>query len=285
MSLQNNLSIRPASTTALYRHPYHSQQSVQQQHQHYYARPPSIQPYQYHSQSQQQVIGHGSSRNQTSTNAYKNYNEPHSHVLELILNSDEPIPTQELTHVNVNGYQGVQLNRQEETEWRGGLPLDRYPINQDPNPEIIRKKASKPIKYQQKVAVRYLNPPPIKPGDLVIRERQTSLPPAPPLLVRQYQHNTQLRTPSPIVLREAPPRPPSVFESKVVRIQNKLPPLPRRLIVEKLPEAPQKPAPIIIEKWLPYKPRKVKVIFQRAAAPTAPTDLSSGCCSQQTQQK
>jgi len=34
---------------------------------------------------------------------------------------------------------------------------------------------------------------------------------------------------------------------------------PRKVIIERLPELPPKPAPIIIEKWLPYEPQRRKV--------------------------
>lgn len=36
------------------------------------------------------------------------------------------------------------------------------------------------------------------------------------------------------------------------------------MIIERLPPIPSKPQSIIIERWLPYKPLKRKVIFQRA---------------------
>ncbi len=45
----------------------------------------------------------------------------------------------------------------------------------------------------------------------------------------------------------------------------KLPPPPRKVIIERLPEFPPKPQPVIIERWLPYPPVKRKVIYQRLA--------------------
>jgi hypothetical protein len=44
----------------------------------------------------------------------------------------------------------------------------------------------------------------------------------------------------------------------------KIPPPPRKVIIERLPPLPSKPQSIIIERWLPYKPLKRKVIYQRA---------------------
>ena len=63
--------------------------------------------------------------------------------------------------------------------------LSQYPINYDPSPEIIRRKATDhhaPIVYKQQIAVRYLCPPtPPPPAPLIIREvRQPALAPLPP---------------------------------------------------------------------------------------------------------
>ena len=43
----------------------------------------------------------------------------------------------------------------------------------------------------------------------------------------------------------------------------KIPPPPRKVIIERLPQLPPKPQSIIIERWLPYKQLKRKVIFSR----------------------
>ena len=41
------------------------------------------------------------------------------------------------------------------------------------------------------------------------------------------------------------------------------------MIIERLPPIPSKPQSIIIERWLPYRPLKRRVIFQRAGAADA----------------
>ena len=47
-----------------------------------------------------------------------------------------------------------------------------------------------------------------------------------------------------------------------------LPPPPRKVVIERLPPLPSKPQPLIVERWLPYRPScKRRVIFQ-----TAPPD-------------
>jgi hypothetical protein len=195
-------------------------------------------------------------------------NEPRSNLVEAILQSNNPVPVNETEQISVNGVRGIYANRTENAQWRGAVPLEQYQLNQDSNPEVIRKKPTEKVRYTQEIAVRYLNPPPApKPGDLIVRQMPgRQMPAAPPLIVQEQGRDAA--TPPPVVYREAPPRPPSVFENKVVRIEGRaLPPQPRRLVVEKFQAEPQKPAPIIIERWLPYKPRKVKVIYQRVQAP------------------
>jgi hypothetical protein len=50
------------------------------------------------------------------------------------------------------------------------LPLDRYRLNEDPCPHLIRKKPTDKVQYTQNINVRYLKPPePPKSGDIVIR--------------------------------------------------------------------------------------------------------------------
>jgi hypothetical protein len=44
------------------------------------------------------------------------------------------------------------------------------------------------------------------------------------------------------------------------------PPPPRRVIVERLSHLPQRPQDIIVEKWLPYRPQKRRVVYQRAVS-------------------
>ena len=46
-----------------------------------------------------------------------------------------------------------------------------------------------------------------------------------------------------------------------------MPPPPRKVVIERLPQMPQKPQSIIIERWLPYQENlKRKVIFQKIAS-------------------
>jgi hypothetical protein len=143
---------------------------------------------------------------------------------------------------------------------------NQYPLNQDPNPEHIRRHNNDRITYKQDVAIRYLQPPTPPPsGPVIIREIRAPQPPeAPPLII--HQRPPVPVTPPPIIIRERPPVPPPIEPPRIV---NKYlpapPPPPRKVIIERQAPLPQKPQPIIIEKWLPYKPSpERRVVVERA---------------------
>lgn len=83
--------------------------------------------------------------------------ESYSYLSETeaaILRSDVPIylPDGEHTEeITVNGQKGLWVNRQEIVNWRGPIPITAYEINQDPNPEVIRKRTAQQINYIQEV--------------------------------------------------------------------------------------------------------------------------------------
>lgn len=148
------------------------------------------------------------------------------------------------------------------------IPLDQYRLNEDPCPEIIRKKPSDRVTYTQNIAVRYLKPPaPAPAGDIVIQQlpdRQVA--PAPPLHVRQQQPSRP--NPAPLVVREAPPPPPPQVPGQFHQIPGKvIPPPARKVITEYLPPCPPKPQQVIIERWLPYEAPQQKVVYQPAKPP------------------
>lgn len=54
--------------------------------------------------------------------------------------------------VTVQGETGLLVNRSEITSFSGPIPLSEYPINEDPNPEVIHKRADPPVvSYVQEV--------------------------------------------------------------------------------------------------------------------------------------
>ncbi|CAF1594051.1 unnamed protein product [Rotaria sp. Silwood1] len=139
----------------------------------------------------------------------------------------------------------------------------------DPDPQIVRRATTEgPIIYQQKILVRFLQPPAIPPpGPLIIKEVRPVQPPPPlPLIVRQRAQ--PLPPPSPLILRERPPIPPTIIASQtIIRRLPARPVPPRSVIIERIPPPPQKPRDIIIERWIPYGPQpKRRTIVQRAPA-------------------
>ena len=152
------------------------------------------------------------------------------------------------------------------------------PTSRPSSPVIIRKK-SKDFVVKQQVDIQLLRPfTPPPPGPIIIREiRRKASSSHPPITIHQRLENTghiQLsKTPSPIVFRERPPpRPPRTSSSHPTIVYRQVPstPPPPTVIMERLrPNVAaviQKPAPILIERWLPYPPeQKRKVIYERVS--------------------
>jgi len=189
-----------------------------------------------------------------------------SQIEQAILRSTVPIEISETEEISVNGERGVWANKSEVAAWRGDLSINEYKIHQDSNPEIITKRFSQNVEYVQELAIRYLRPPTPPGGEIVITmEPNTATGPAPPLIIRQQP--ARATTPEPLVIREAPPQPPQPVGPKRITISGKrLPPPPRKVVIERLAPLPSKPQNVIVERWLPYAEVKRRVIFKPAAA-------------------
>lgn len=191
-----------------------------------------------------------------------------SQVELSILRSVNPVDVTEKEEITVLGQKGVWMNRDEVMAWKGDIPLEQYLINEDANPEIINRKISIEIEYVQELAVRYLRPPtPPAPGEIVITmEANYATNPAPPLIIRQQPPRPS--TPEPLIVREAPPSPPRPIGSKRITISGKrIPPPPRKVVIERLAPLPSKPQNVIIERWLPYGEVKRRVVFNKPTKP------------------
>jgi len=188
--------------------------------------------------------------------------QPHN-IEHEIRTATVPISSNESEEANALGYRGILLNRGQINSWTGPVPINQYPVNQDPNPEVITKVSGQPVEYNQEIQVRYLRPPtPAPHGDIIIKEQaSTVLPQAPPLILRQVP--TAPHQPETLIVREHPPAPPASYPQKVITIsgKNREPPK-RRVIIEKLAPLPTKPQNIIIERWLPFKTQARRVIFE-----------------------
>lgn len=191
-----------------------------------------------------------------------------SQVELAILRSTKPIEVTETEEITVLGNRGLWTNKAEVMAWKGDLPIDQYLINEDNNPEIINRKISEEVEYVQELAIRYLRPPtPPAPGEIVItQEPNYATGPAPPLVIRQQPARPE--TPEPLIVREAPPQPPKPVGSKRITISGKrIPPPPRKVVIERLAPLPSKPQNVIIERWLPYGEVKRRVVFNKPTLP------------------
>lgn len=223
--------------------------------------------------SQGSVAGSGNSTYTTGSSSLNTASSPIgggylSEIESAILRSQVPIEINETEEITVLGHRGIWANKQEVSQWHGDLPIHEYEINEDQNPEILTKKSDQSLEYVQELAIRYLRPPtPPTPGEIYItQEANQPTAPAPPLIIRQQPPRAE--TPEPLVIREAPPTPPETVGRKVITISGKrLPPPPRKVIIERLAPLPSKPQNVIIERWLPYAPVKRRVIFNRSSAP------------------
>jgi hypothetical protein len=204
-----------------------------------------------------QVSRGGHQQQQQQHGAYR------SQIAEQVINAQQPVNIQATEQFSHGNYRGLYLNKQEVDAFRGPMPIEQYKINDDPNPEVVKKRLDK-VKYTQEVAVRYLQPPlPPKPGNIIIRERQSTIPPAPPVVLRQEGQGAT--TPAPLVFRERPPKAPVCIPEQVVEVDgDAIPPPARRVVVEKLSNLPPKPQNVILEKWLPYQKQKRRVVFEPA---------------------
>lgn len=191
-----------------------------------------------------------------------------SQIEQEVINAQTPIQTHETERINAAGYSGIYLNKREADQYRGQIPIEQIKINEDPNPEVIKKRLNK-LKYKQEVSVKYLQPPAApKPGDLIIREKQQAAGAAPPVVLRQEGQGAC--TPPPLVYREQPPPKPCAIPEQVVEVEgDPLNPPARRVVVEKLSNLPQKPQNILIEKWLPYKNQKRRVRYEKGCGQQA----------------
>jgi hypothetical protein len=90
-----------------------------------------------------------------------------SEVERQLLNATQPMTDLSGTHETITaaGYTGLLLNKKEVDQWRGTVPVENYPINNDPDPEVIRKRIDKVV-YEQVCATRWLNPGPAPRGGL-----------------------------------------------------------------------------------------------------------------------
>ncbi|CAF3663480.1 unnamed protein product [Rotaria sordida] len=135
----------------------------------------------------------------------------------------------------------INTNSSEETNYY----LERLGANiyKDSSPKIIRRARSEsPVKQEQRVFVRYLQPPPVPPpGPLIIKEVRPRQP-SPPLSLVIHEYAPSPPSPPPLILRERPPTPPKYIPSEtIIRTLPVLPAPPRSVVIERFSLPPDNP--------------------------------------------
>ncbi|UJR34596.1 hypothetical protein I4U23_027372 [Adineta vaga] len=142
--------------------------------------------------------------------------------------------------------------------------LDSHGISLCKSPNVIqRTEYGASAEYEQRVCLRYLQPPPLPPpGPLTIEEIRKPGPPGSILTIREQP--TIVDAPPPLVLRERPPTPPIIPgpERKTVYISSDSI-QERSIVIERYPAIQEKPRDIIIERWLPYGPLPEREIIRK----------------------
>lgn len=213
-------------------HQQHQQQQQQQQQYQQYYQQPQYSTIQYVTPNLNQNIGYSNEARVATPTRLEQTGSYESNVEREIIGSTSPVSVHETEEINVLGQRGIYMNKSEVQGWSRAsqVPIGDYPINNDPQPQVIHKRPKQMVNYIQEMAVRYLQPPtPEPPGDIVIRqEANVQTAPAPPLIIRQQPPRAP--TPEPIIIREKPPEPPKPVGPKVITISGKvLPPPPRKV--------------------------------------------------------
>ena len=94
-----------------------------------------------------------------------------SPIEQAILRSNVPIELDETEEISALGVNGIWANKTENINWESYYRISDYTINEDMNPQVIKKKVSQNLEYVQELAFRYLKPPtPPLPGDIIIKQ-------------------------------------------------------------------------------------------------------------------
>ncbi|CAF2381047.1 unnamed protein product [Rotaria sp. Silwood2] len=145
--------------------------------------------------------------------------------------------------------------------------LDVDDLNLDSDPIIETHEADEQV-YKQQVYLRQYQPPTPEPVEIQIQEVVVKpKPQRPPIhvYVGQASDRDIQRTPSPILIKSAPPQPqphlnePIVY-NKYIPVDYKQP--PQQIIIHRYPEMPPKPRPIVVEQWLPNKPAPKRITYR-----------------------
>jgi hypothetical protein len=145
--------------------------------------------------------------------------------------------------------------------------IDADELNLEADPTVETQEGGEQV-YKQQVYLRQYQPPTPEPIDIQVQEvvikPQVQRPPIHVHVGANQNRDTQ-RTPSPILIKSAPPQPlPALNEpliyNKYIPVDYKPP--PQQIIIHRYPKLPPKPRPIVVEQWLPNKPAPKRITYR-----------------------
>lgn len=166
-------------------------------------------------------------RIETKANSHKNY-ENLSAFRQYHSNDQRPVRINAQRQTTQDDTETITTTTDDERfQDRSSTDVDEPfgELNLDPNPIIEQRESAEQI-YKQKVYLRQLQPPTPQPVEVQVQE--VLLPtqgPKPPIHVRVGQREP--RTPSPIVIKSTPPKPPPQNSDQPI-VYNKYVPPPKQ---------------------------------------------------------
>ncbi|CAF3429638.1 unnamed protein product [Rotaria socialis] len=147
--------------------------------------------------------------------------------------------------------------------------IDADELNLESDPIVETREGDEQV-YKQQVYLRQYQPPTPEPIDIQVHEVIVK----PPVQrapihvhVAPSQNSRAQRTPSPILIRSAPPQAPLVAPEPLVfhkYVPVDYQTLHQQIVIHRHPEMPPKPRPIVVEQWLPNKPAPKRVTYRHA---------------------
>ncbi|CAF2041181.1 unnamed protein product [Rotaria magnacalcarata] len=150
-----------------------------------------------------------------------------------------------------------------------GTDIDADELNLESDPIVETREGHEQV-YKQQVYLRQYQPPTPEPIDIQVHEVIVKPPvQREPIHVHvgPSQNRHTQRTPSPILIRSAPPQAPPLTSEPLVfhkYVPVDYQTLPQQIVIHRHPEMPPKPRPIVVEQWLPNKPAPKRVTYRHA---------------------
>lgn len=68
---------------------------------------------------------------------------------KILSAKEHPVEIRESETITVLGQTGIYANKADIINWTGPLPLEKYPINEDPSPQIVHKESTQQVNHKK----------------------------------------------------------------------------------------------------------------------------------------